>query len=410
MFVFFATCVAFFMLTYCKVGIKKGVSMYERFFKAPECQSFFLFGPRGTGKSTWLKRHYLEAFWIDLLDPEMFRFLSAKPERLTQLLQEQLDRKIVVIDEVQKVPDLLNVVHSLIEEKKGYQFILTGSSARKLKQYGTNLLGGRALLRHMPPFFAAELGASFDLVKHLQLGMLPIVLDSSSPQEVLRAYTGIYLKEEVQSEGIVRNVGDFARFLETMSFSHASLVNASNISREAQIARKTVDSYLNILDDLLLSFQLHPFSRKAKRALTTHSKFYFFDTGVYCSIRPRNLYDVPTENEGLALEGLVAQHLKAWVDGQLDPYQLHFWRTATQIEVDFIVSGKDSFLAIEVKNGSTVNPGDLKGLEAFMGDYPQAVPIFLYRGKRKYKEKNILCYPVDQFLLNIRLDSKLPES
>src|SRR5690606_22622792 len=132
-------------------------------------------------------------------------------------------------DEVQKVPELLNVVHSLIEEKLGYQFILTGSSARKLKKEGVNLLGGRALLKHMPPFFAAELGASFNLDLNLKLGMLPIVLDSPAPKEVLRAYAGIYLKEEVQSEGLVRNVGDFARFLEAMSFSHASLINGSNI-------------------------------------------------------------------------------------------------------------------------------------------------------------------------------------
>lgn len=190
------------------------------------------------------------------------------------------------------------MVHRFIEMKKGYQFVMTGSSARKLKKHGVNLLGGRALLQYMPPFFAAELGSSFELAQNLKLGMLPIVLDLSTPEEVLRVYAGIYLKEEVQAEGIVRNVGDFARFLEAMSFSHASLINASNIARECQIARKTVDGYLLILNDLLLGFQLQVFRQKAKRALTKHPKFYFFDAGVYTSLRPKNYDEHESERDG----------------------------------------------------------------------------------------------------------------
>jgi predicted AAA+ superfamily ATPase len=381
--------------------------MIERYFTPPDGSSYFLFGPRGTGKTSWLKQRYEGAYWIDLIDPEAFRFYSAGPERLRQILKEHPAQKIVVIDEVQRVPDLLNVVHSLVEEKQGYQFILTGSSSRKLKKEGVNLLGGRALLKHMPPFFAGELGASFSLDRNLRLGMLPIVLDSPSPKEVLRAYAGIYLKEEVQAEGLVRNVGDFARFLEAMSFSHASLVNASNIARECQIARKTVDGYLSILDDLLLSFRLNVFRRKAQRALSDHSKFYFFDVGVFNSLRPQNLFDKESELEGSSLEGLVAQHLKAWQEAQIENTGLHFWRTASKLEVDFIVSNKNCFLAIEVKNGSTIHPSDLKGLEAFREDYPEVTPIFLYRGKRKYKERGILCHPVDDFLLQIHPNKPL---
>ena len=383
--------------------------MYKRFFTPPQ-QSYFLFGPRGTGKSTWLKQHYPKAYWIDLLDPEVFRFYISAPEKLRQILEEHPEHKIVVIDEVQKAPDLLNVVHSIIEDKKGYQFILTGSSARKLKKQGVNLLGGRALLRYMPPFFATELGRAFDLSKNLIQGMLPIVLDSPTPEEVLRAYAGVYLKEEVQAEGIVRNVGDFARFLETMSFSHASVINTSNISRECQIARKTVDSYLLILEDLLLSFNLSVFRRKAKRALSSHQKFYFFDTGVFGSLRPNNLYDQETEKEGLALEGLVAQHLKSWIDAQQKNYQLNFWRTSSKVEVDFIVTGADCFLAIEVKNGTTVHPADLRGLETFKEDYPEAKTILLYRGKQRYKEKGILCMPVQEYLSQIYPHKSLPET
>lgn len=381
--------------------------MYKRFMKAPD-HSFFLFGPRGTGKSTWLKQMYPDAFWIDLLEPESFRFYSAGAERLRSILDEHPEKKIVVVDEVQRVPDLLNIIHSIIEQKKGYQFIMTGSSSRKLKKYGVNLLGGRALLRHMSPFYASELSSSFNLSINLKLGMLPIVLDSVIPKEILQAYVGIYLKEEVQAEGIVRNVGDFARFLESMSFSHASLINASNIARECQIARKTVDSYLIILEDLLLSFQLHVFHRKAKRALVKHAKFYFFDSGVYYSIRPKNLFDVETEKEGAALEGLVAQHLKSWVDAQPEKYHLNFWRTSSKVEVDFIVSGPTCFLAIEVKNGSTVHPHDLKGLEIFLRDYPDSKAILLYRGKHLYKEKNVLCYPIDQYLSKINPLLPLP--
>ncbi|MEI8301006.1 MAG: AAA family ATPase [Chlamydiota bacterium] len=380
--------------------------MYKRFFNPPE-QSYFLFGPRGTGKSTYLREKYADAYWINLLDPEVFRFFAAAPERLRFALEEASTKKIIVIDEIQKIPELLDVIHSLIEEKKGYQFVMTGSSSRKLKKYGVNLLAGRALLRYMFPFIAKEIGDSFSLFENLRKGMLPIVLDSKLSEEVLRAYVGIYLKEEVQAEGIVRSVGDFARFLEVMSFSHASLINASNIARECQIARKTVDSYLMILEDLLLSFQLQVFHRKAKRTLVTHSKFYFFDSGVYYSVRPKNLYDVESEKEGAALEGLVAQHLKAWIGLQKEMYQLHFWRTSSQVEVDFIVSGPDCFLAIEVKNGAVIHPSDLKGLSIFLEDYPEATGVILYRGKQKYKEKNILCYPVEEFLLQVDPDKSL---
>lgn len=375
--------------------------MYKRFF-TPCNQSFFLFGPRGTGKSTCLKEHFPDAYWIDLLDPESFRFFSAMPEKLREILEESAKTsKLIVIDEIQKVPELLDVIHSLIEEKKDYRFILTGSSARKLKKQGANLLGGRALLKYMPPFFAGELQTAFNLERNLYLGMLPIVLDSNTPEEVLRAYGGIYLKEEVQAEGVVRNVGDFARFLESISFSHASVLNASNIARECHIARKTVDNYLQILEDFLLAFQLPVFHRKAQRALSVHAKFYFFDAGVYRSLRPQNLYDCHTEIDGAALEGLVAQHLKAWVDAQISGHQLHFWRTSSGLEVDFIVSGPSCFLAIEVKNGKAIHPNDLKGLKAFKHDYPEVTPILLYRGKYRYKENEILCCPVEEFLLDI---------
>ncbi len=164
------------------------------------------------------------------------------------------------------------------------------------------------------------------------------------------------------------------------------------------------------MEDLLLSFQLHVFRKEAKRNLISRAKFYFFDSGVYYSIRPQNLHDVESEKEGPALEGLVAQHLKAWVDAQQEKHHLNFWRTDTKVEVDFIVSGPSCFLAIEVKNGSTIHPSDLRGLEIFLEDYPKATPILLYRGKRRFKERNILCYPVDEFLEQIHPHFPLPET
>jgi uncharacterized protein len=208
--------------------------MYKRFIQAPR-QSFFLFGPRGTGKSTWIKETFPNALWIDLLNPEELRYYAAWPERLAETLKAHPKKKVIVIDEVQRAPELLSMVHSLIEQKLGLQFILTGSSSRKLKRTGANLLAGRALLTFMNPFLAAELGADFSLEKALELGTVPLIWCSDTPENTLRTYAALYLKEEVQEEGLVRHLGDFARFLEIVSFSHANLLNAANIARECEL-------------------------------------------------------------------------------------------------------------------------------------------------------------------------------
>lgn len=199
-------------------------SNIPRFFKAPQ-QSFFLFGPRGTGKSTWLRNNYPDALWVDLLEPETFRSLSARPERLRELVLGNRDKKIVVIDEVQKIPELLSLVHTLIESDKTRRFILTGSSARKLKKTGVDLLAGRVLLRTMHPFVAGELGSGFDLIQALSVGLVPLVTCAPSPSDVLRTYAALYVQEEVKMEGLTRNVGDFSRFLEAITFSHGSELN-----------------------------------------------------------------------------------------------------------------------------------------------------------------------------------------
>ena len=253
----------------------------------------------------------------------------------------------------------------------------------------------------MPPFFAAELGKNFDLQEALQLGLLPLVRGSENPTETLKTYVGMYLKEEVQAEGLVRQIGDFARFLEIVSFSHAAELVISNISRECNISRKTIENYIQILQDLLLGSTLSVFTKRAQRSLAERPKFYLFDAGVFHSLRPQRPLDLPQEVQGAALEGLVCQHLKSWVDAQIDHYELAFWRTRSKLEVDFILYGPKTFLAIEVKHGETIHPNDLKGLEAFKQDYPECTPILLYRGKTRVKKKNILCIPCEEFLLHI---------
>jgi predicted AAA+ superfamily ATPase len=372
-----------------------------RYF-TPPTDHFFLLGPRGTGK-TWLtQRCFPEALRVDLLEPETLRLLSARPERLREVIAARPEVLQVVIDEVQKLPELLEVVHLLIEEKQGIQFIFTGSSARKLRRTGVNLLGGRAAQKSLHPFMASELGNQFKLEEALRLGMLPIVRGGKEPKEILRAYNGLYLREEVQMEGLVRNVGSFSRFLEAISFSQASVLNLANVARECHVNRKTVESYLEILEDLLLSFRVPIFTRRAKRELATHPKFFFFDVGVFRANRPSGPLDSPSEIDGAALESLVAQHLRAWCDYSDDNYQLCYWQTRSKVEVDFVIYGKGGFHALEVKNSAHVRPEDLRGLKNFGEDFPESRRWLLYRGRERLLRDNILCMPCEEFLLQLK--------
>ncbi|MCX5682401.1 MAG: AAA family ATPase, partial [Planctomycetota bacterium] len=212
------------------------MELIRRLFTVPK-GSFFLFGPRGTGKSTWLRQNFPDAIYLDLLDPETFRAYLAHPERLREAIEGNPMARVIVVDEIQKVPALLDVVHKLIEEKSrpSLSFILTGSSARKLKRTGVDLLAGRLLMKTLHPFMAAELGPRFDLRTSLRLGMLPLVLGAAEPEETLKSYVSLYLQEEVQAEGLVRNIGNFSRFLEAISLSHASLLSTSEVARECQV-------------------------------------------------------------------------------------------------------------------------------------------------------------------------------
>ena len=379
---------------------------YQRNFKAPESISFFLFGPRGTGKTTWLKQKYPNALWIDLLTPSEERLFSMNPELLKERLDAQPGQTHVIIDEIQKVPKILDVVHGLIEEKKQVQFILTGSSSRKIKQVGTNLLAGRALWKNFHPFLGCELKDEFSLEKALSTGMIPLVWTSPEPEQTLNAYVDLYLQEEVKAEALVRQIGNFSRFLEAMAYSHGSVLNLTNISRECEVPRRTLDSYLQILEDMLLGYTLPVFEERPKRSTIAHSKFYFFDPGVFRVLKKQGFSVASTEIEGPALEGLVAEHLRCWIDSQKERNKLYFWRTQAGLEVDFIIYGPSSFYAIEVKNGKAIAPHDCRGLKEFHKDYPEVTPILIYRGKERLKKDNILCIPAEDFLKELNPLSK----
>jgi predicted AAA+ superfamily ATPase len=374
----------------------------KRNFIIPQ-NSFFLFGPRGTGKSTILKETFKDAVYIDLLDNEEFRIFSAYPEKIGEVVAANKEKKVVIVDEIQKVPDLLSQVHLLIETYKNKQFILTGSSARKLKKKGTNLLAGRAYKKSMHPFTANELGEDFDLLEALEYGLIPVVYDSQNKNDALDAYVDLYVREEVMMEGLTRNIGNFSRFLEAVSFSHGSQVNVSNIARECQIERKTVESYINILEDLLLAQRIPVFTKKARRNMAAHPKFYFFDTGLYRKLRPSGPLDRSEEIGGVALEGLVYQHIKAFLDNQSIDAKLFFWRTKSGSEVDFVTYGNDSFSAVEVKSSGNLRPKDFNGLKAFGEDYPMSKRIMIYMGKTKYMKDDILVIPAEEFIKNVNI-------
>ncbi|MES2273290.1 MAG: AAA family ATPase [Chlamydiota bacterium] len=367
----------------------------------PPKGSYFLLGPRGTGKSTWLRHQYPKAMRIDLLLGEEERRFSAYPEKIRDVAAALPPGSILILDEIQRVPKLLPEIHALIEEKREIQYIMTGSSSRKLRRSVSDLLGGRALLRQMGPFMASELKEHFSLEKALKTGLIPLIWESTDAPARLGDYLHLYLKEEVQAEGLVRQIGDFSRFLEIASFFHGSIWTSTDISRESGVKRATVDNYLQILEDLLLAFTIPVFTRRAKRKLIAHSKFYFFDAGIYRILRPQGILDNTQEIEGFALEGLVAQHLRNWILAQDQPHSLSFWHTQTKLEVDFIIYGPKGFWAIEVKRSANLGPDDVRSLAAFKEEYPEASCFFVIPGKRKEIYRGFPIIPMEEFLLSI---------
>ena len=373
--------------------------MYSRLIKPPTGKSFFLFGPRGTGKSTWVRSTFPRAAYLDLLEAELYLRLAANPQRLAEFIPKG-HKDWVVLDEVQKVPDLLNEVHRLIENER-LRFVLTGSSARKLRRRSVNLLAGRALTLHLHPLTAAELGKDFDLNRSLLFGHLPSACTEPDPKAYLQSYVKTYLQEEVQQEGLTRNIGAFSRFLEAASFSQASVVNTSSVARECSVERKVVDQYFTILEDLLLASFLPVFSKRAKRRIVNHPKFYFFDAGVYRTLRPKGPLDRPEEIDGHALETLFFQELRSLNDYLDTGCELFYWRTASGLEVDFVLYGEAGILAFEVKREGRARPESLRGLKAFLEDYPQARAYYVYGGNRRMREGEIEILPLADCLKSL---------
>ncbi len=317
--------------------------MFKRLLHLPldGKSSIFLFGPRGTGKTSYLKSHLKDALYLDLLDFSTYSLLRANPNRLESLIAPDYTGW-VVIDEVQRVPELLNEVHRLIEHK-GFKFVLTGSSTRSLRKAGTNLLAGRALTYKMHPLIIQEIGDSFDMRKVIKYGLLPSVIDHADPKKYLESYVQTYIREEVVQEGLTRNIGSFTRFLEVASFSQGQVINLSEIARELGLNRLMVGNYFDILQDLLLSVSIIAFSQRAKRKVIAHHKFYFFDVGVYRTLRPMGPLDSQEEAERAALETLFLQSLGAINDYYDLGYKIHFWRT----QQDFFLT-HNSLLQIDI--------------------------------------------------------------
>ena len=336
---------------------------------------------------------------VDLLKPVDFRTLNARPERLAELVLG-FPGEVVVLDGVQRAPELLNVVHDLMESGPARRFVLTGSSARKLRRGGVDLLAGRAVVRTLHPFMAAEY-PSFVLDPALERGLIPLVVDASDPRDVLSAYASLYLDQEVRVERWVRDIGDFSRFLEAISFAHGQALNLANVARECEVERRTVAGYLEVLEDLLLCFRVPVFTKRTRRTTAAHPKFYFFDTGVFRSLRPKGPLDRPQEIEGAALEGLVAQHLRGFCAYSSKTFDLFYWRTRSGVEVDFVLYGEAGFWAVEVKNARDARREDLRGLKAFRQDYPECEPLLLYRGRDRLRVDDVLCLPVEDFLRSL---------
>ncbi len=365
-----------------------------------EHRSVFLFGPRQTGKTTYLHERFPDARYFDLLEADTFRELSARPELLRTTLKR--DDRVVVIDEVQKLPALLDEVHLLIERDKERRFILTGSSARKLKRGAANLLAGRALVAHMHPLVSSELGYG-RLDDRLSRGSLPPVIDSAIPLEDLRAYVGHYLREEIQAEALTRSIGGFSRFLEVAASANGELVNFTSIGNDAAVSPRTVQNYFQVLEDTLTGHLLPPYRKSVKRKAVATAKFYFFDIGVVNALLDRRHVSPKTDTYGRSMEHQVFLELRAWLDYRRKSERLSFWRSQSRMEVDFVVG--DS-LAIEVKARERLAEGDLRGLRALAEEFPEMRKMVASGERwRRTTADGIEIIPINEFLEGLWRDA-----
>jgi predicted AAA+ superfamily ATPase len=355
--------------------------MFTRLLRLPPRRSVLLLGPRQTGKSTFVLSSIPRAsVTIDLLRHDEFLRFSKDPSLLERETVEHARRgtRVVLIHEVQKVPALLDAVHRLIE-RTSLRFVLTGSSARKLRRGGANLLAGRATQLSMHPLTAREVGAEFDLERALRLGTLPPVVggSESAARELLRTYADTYLREEIQAESIVRNLGGFARFLDVAAAQCGELLNASSVARDAGLAARSVQEYFQILEDTLIGFRLEAWRRSVRSRLVAHPRFYFFDTGVTNALNRRLTATIDPTLRGRLFEQWLVLECRRLVEYARSETRLFFWRTNHGAEVDLLVERHGKLVAaVETKTARRIGGGDLSGLRAFAVENPK-VPRFV---------------------------------
>ncbi len=374
----------------------------QRFIKLPNAlakKSIILFGPRQTGKS-WLIKNTLQNHQVyNLLHHETFLKLSYSPGRLREEYvgtNHGGDDQLIIIDEIQLLPILLNEVHAMIEEF-GVHFLLTGSNARKLRRRGVNLLGGRAHIRTLHPLSICELKEQFDLMRAINYGLLPSIYLSNTPEEDLKSYVGIYLKEEIAEEGLTRNIPAFSRFLNVAAMCNGKIINYTNIANDAQVARSTIQNYFDILKDTLIAYELPAWRKSQKRKPISTSKFYFFDPGVVRILQNRSLIKAGSPEFGETLETYIFHELKTYAD-YVGIEGLHYWRSTSGFEVDFILADE---IAIEVKASRNVAEQDLKNLRALREEQGLKKYLLVCCEKKRRVVDNIHILPWHDFLLEL---------
>ena len=374
-------------------------AMYARTATVPD-HSFFLFGPRATGKTTWL-RHYLgDAQWFNLLLEDDYLPLLASSAGFRERVEAQPRGSWIVVDEVQRLPQLLDEIHDLISRHgSDYKFALSGSSARKLRRLDANLLAGRVIERAMFPFVARELGTDFDLESVLRFGSLPgILTDESYRVEKLRAYVHTYLRQEIQQEALVKDLGSFHRFLKVAALMHGQVVNQTAIARDAAVSRTTVQRFFETLVDTLVGYLLPAWQPKARVREHSKPKFYFFDPGVVRAIR--DVVDEPLVDaeSGPLLEGYILHELRAAISYQSLGGELSYWSTPGSKEIDFIWSKGSRHVGVEVKNSRSWRPQYAKTLNEFLDAGTLTRGFVVYRGKERFRSGKVDGLPVEEFL------------
>ncbi|OFZ47684.1 MAG: hypothetical protein A2381_06745 [Bdellovibrionales bacterium RIFOXYB1_FULL_37_110] len=370
------------------------------FSKNPDFSAFFILGPRQTGKSFLIKHSALEKIWyINLLATDIFQEFTLRPYKLREHFRAMKnDIDLIIIDEIQKVPTLLDEVHLLLEEES-VKFILTGSSARKLKKQSVNLLGGRALQMIFHPLTYPEIisDSEFDLARILSFGTLPKIYNAKTPEKMLKSYCSTYLKEEIANESLTRNLPSFARFLEVAANCNGEILNYSKIANDAQVPKTTVIEYFSILEDTLIAKKIPPFLYTQKRKPLETPKFYFFDVGVVRRLAGFSIgLDPSLNNAGKEFETYIYHELATYIDYQALNCEIRYWRTASQhLEVDFII---DTKVAIEVKLSKHIQENDLKGLKALKEEKIVDRTIVVSRESQKRIVDGIEIYPCNEFL------------